>query len=168
MFPGTIITMSFNQTNDSNIIPYSQPTRYTLSATVSLDSSNLWNRIILLKYFCEPTYLIVCEGEKTEPNYFKWYKKELDKLKSEFDRDSFLAQQFNDAIFLEKKGIKVAYSNEVFELWYLLHYHYYDSAISREEYQKMLTDLLKKPYKKNSETMYDDLQKSGGKQENAY
>jgi len=21
-------------------------------------------------------YLIVCEGEKTEPNYFKWYKEE--------------------------------------------------------------------------------------------
>jgi hypothetical protein len=31
----------------------------------------------------------------------------------------------------------------------------------------MLSALLNKPYQKNSETMYEDLQKSGGKQEDA-
>ncbi|MEN8215729.1 MAG: RloB family protein [Pseudomonadota bacterium] len=165
-------------------------------------------------------YLIVCEGEKTEPNYFKWYKEELKRLKNAlahsktpegifvielgddfiiegvgrntkslleytieqrnratvdydqvwcvFDRDSFPAQDFNEVIFsAAKQDIKVARSNEAFELWYLLHYHYYDTGISRKQYQKMLTALLKKPYQKNSETMYEDLQKSGGKQEEA-
>ena len=152
-------------------------------------------------------YLIVCEGEKTEPNYFKWYKEELNRLKNAlahsktpqcfdvkelgddfvidgtgrntkslleytieqrnratvdydqvwcvFDRDSFPAQDFNEAIFsAAKQNIKVARSNEAFELWYLLHYHYYDTGISRKQYQKMLTALLNKPYQKNSETMY--------------
>jgi len=165
-------------------------------------------------------YLIVCEGEKTEPNYFKWYKQELNRLKKAlahlktpegieikeleddfviegvgkntkslleytieqrdratvdydqvwcvFDRDSFPARDFNEAIFLAaKEDIKVARSNESFELWYLLHYHYYDTAISRKQYQDMLTALLNKPYQKNSETMYEDLQKSGGNQEEA-
>jgi len=43
-------------------------------------------------------------------------------------------------------------------------YVYYDTGISRKQYQKMLTALLNKPYQKNSETMYEDLQKSGGNQ----
>jgi hypothetical protein len=165
-------------------------------------------------------YLIVCEGEKTEPNYFKWYKEELNRLKNAlahsktpqgfdvkalgddfvidgtgrntkslleytieqrnratvdydqvwcvFDRDSFPAQDFNEAIFsAAKHDIKVAHSNEAFELWYLLHYHYYDTGISRKQYQEMLTAVLNKPYQKNSETMYEDLQKSGGNQKEA-
>lgn len=138
--------------------------------------------------------LIVCEGEKTEPNYFRCFPKnplvfddidihgtgyntislvrEAIRLKMiadrdskpfidvwcVFDKDSFSANSFNDAICLAyTNGIKCAYSNEAFELWYLLHFDYCDSALSRTRYKKMLTDRLNKTYTKNSLNMYKDL-----------
>lgn len=133
-------------------------------------------------------FLIVCEGEKTEPNYFKSFPvpkdvidihglganttslvKEAIKLKNKdgdydqvwcvFDRDSFTKQNFNAAISMAKaQGIQVAYSNEAFELWYLLHFHYYHTAMSRKRYGTMLTQLLGYEYQKNSETIYEKLE----------
>lgn len=141
-------------------------------------------------------FLIVCEGEKTEPHYFKSFpvdrkvikvdvkgegkntkslvEKAIDLKNTEesderdrfwcvFDRDRNDknpndAQNFNAAITLAKtNGIKVAYSNDAFELWYLLHFHYYNTAISRQDYKNMLTQLLGHEYKKNSETIYEEL-----------
>lgn len=55
------------------------------------------------------------------------------------------------------QNIKIAYSNEAFELWYLLHFNYYDTKMSRTSYKKMLTSLLKEKYKKNSVDMYEKL-----------
>ena len=141
-------------------------------------------------------FLIVCEGEKTEPNYFRRFpvdtnvikldikgegkntkslvekaielkndseSDETDRFWCVFDRDKNPknpndAQNFNAAINNAKNnGIKVAYSNDAFELWYLLHFHYYNAAISRKDYQNMLTNLLGHKYEKNSETIYDEL-----------
>lgn len=135
----------------------------------------------------KPRILIVCEGEKTEPNYFKAFKVtnstihglgcntdslvqraiELQKIAKKnrepydqvwcvFDRDSFPKQNFNNAIAqAEKSGIQVAYSNEAFELWYLLHFNYYNTGLSRDAYIEKLNKLLGIKYKKNSSTMYD-------------
>lgn len=131
-------------------------------------------------------FLIVCEGEKTEPNYFSKFRVPKDiidivglganteslvkraiQLSSEksydcvwcvFDRDSFSARIFNNALALaEKNNVKVAYSNEAFEIWYLLHFNYHDSATSRTEYKRMLTDRLGFPYEKNDQNIYDHL-----------
>lgn len=146
--------------------------------------------------------LIECEGEKTEPLYFKKFpvstkqvrsivigaarntlslvrfaEQEVEKAKDEyqkewdiklrakdvvvwcvFDKDSFKDDNFDNAIHkATAKGYKVAYSNEAFELWYLLHFHYYNTGMSREQYKRMLTRLLGVPYRKNSEEMYDRL-----------
>jgi hypothetical protein len=103
-------------------------------------------------------FLIVCEGEKTEPNYFRNFRvpgkvycdvrgfgyntvslvrktielreqDEYDQVWCVFDRDSFPAQDFNNAIALaDRNSIRVAYSNEAFELWYLLHFNFYNSV----------------------------------------
>jgi hypothetical protein len=141
-------------------------------------------------------FLIVCEGEKTEPNYFKSFpvnpkvikldikgegkntkslvekaielkngseSDETDRFWCVFDRDKNPknpndSQNFNSAITLARNnGIDVAYSNDAFELWYLLHFHFYNTAISRKDYQNMLTKLLGHEYKKNSETIYEEL-----------
>ena len=141
-------------------------------------------------------FLIVCEGEKTEPNYFRKFPenpevydridihgtgyntvslvKEAIRLKSEaqtrkepyievwcvFDKDDFSIEQFQSAITLAGKNqIRCAYSIEAFELWYLLHYNFYDAALSRDQYKEKLTDLLGKVYSKNEEGMYQLLQK---------
>lgn len=75
-----------------------------------------------------------------------------------FDRDSFPIEHFNSAIALARNNdMFVAYSNEAFELWYLLHYGYYHTAITRASYCERLSTLMQKDYKKNSKTLYQDL-----------
>lgn len=132
------------------------------------------------------TFLIVCEGEKTEPNYFRSFRvpktvitvhgfgfntvslveqamelrrnNEYDQVWCVFDRDAFPAQNFNLALQrAAQQGIRVAYSNEAFELWYLLHFHYYDTAMSRADYGDRLSTLLGNQYRKNRDDMYDRL-----------
>lgn len=132
-------------------------------------------------------FLIVCEGTKTEPNYFGSFRVPKDVINVEgladntdriveeairlsadgeydqvwcvFDRDSFPKKNFNNAFFIAQKNrIKIAYSNEAFELWYLLHFHYYDNAMSRKQYSRLLADNLGSPYKKNSKEMYEILE----------
>lgn len=133
-------------------------------------------------------FLIVCEGEKTEPNYFRKFRvpkniidvvgigsnteslvRKAVELKNEedisydyvwcvFDRDSFPPQNFNNALLLaENNNINVAYSNEAFEIWYLLHFHYHDAASSRNEYKAMLTARLGFTYEKNDPDIFDHL-----------
>lgn len=156
-------------------------------------------------------YLIVCEGEATEPNYFEGLKQDLpkgiltayqidiegagrntqslvnealrlkgvyeknstrpvDRLWVVFDRDSFGANNFNDAInrcAQSNPVIGCAWSNEAFELWYLLHFHYYQNAMSRQQYQALIEQNLKPhlgddySYEKNSEEMYALLKEYG-------
>lgn len=115
--------------------------------------------------------LIICEGEKTEPNYFKEFpvynlKVEVDgrgsntldlvqyaiKKKNEqdydsiwcvFDKDSFPDTNFNEACLLaSNNGIELAYSVESFELWYLLHFEYLNSGINRKLYISKLNKLF--------------------------
>ncbi len=135
-------------------------------------------------------FLIVCEGSKTEPNYFNAFRaaKEIidvevlglgldpltlvqeairrsgeakrakapyDQVWCVFDRDDWPVQMFSQAIELVRnKGLRVAYSNEAFELWYLLHFDYHDTAISRSTYQRRLTERLGFAYRKNNPEMY--------------
>lgn len=131
-------------------------------------------------------FLIVCEGEKTEPNYFLRFRvptvvvdvrglgcnptqlvqvalaqcqqDDYDQAWCVFDRDTWTPADFKGALALAKqRNVKIAYSNEAFELWYLLHFHYYDTGISRQDYQSRLSDLLGYRYAKKSNTMYDAL-----------
>jgi hypothetical protein len=131
-------------------------------------------------------FLIVCEGEKTEPNYFRSFRvpknvidvhgvgenpsrlvqsaielknqDEYDQIWCVFDRDDWSIADFNNAIKSAKKeGFGVAYSNEAFELWYLLHFEFLSTGIPRSDYILKLTSLLGHKYKKNSETIYDEL-----------
>lgn len=61
-----------------------------------------------------------------------------------FDKDDF-DKNFDNAISkAQTNGLKVAYSNEAFELWFLLHFSFMDSAIGRADYNNKLTENLKK------------------------
>jgi len=146
--------------------------------------------------FSEPRlkYLIVCEGEKTEPLYFEDIQgqlppeiitldimgtgdntlniiarakearekakmkakrnpgyKEYDEIWTVFDKDDFPSQNFNNAIFKAKEeNIYAAYSNEAFELWYLLHFNFYNTAMNRDDYKKKLSECLSRKYEKNN------------------
>ena len=125
------------------------------------------------------TWLFVCEGTKTEPNYldsliefankisnqapiktdirgvgrntenlvqcvedFFDYADKFTSLKKGlpyakifvlFDKDSFTANQFNNAIKMAiSRGYIPIWSNECFELWYIIHSDYLHSDIGRE------------------------------------
>ncbi len=87
-----------------------------------------------------------------------------------FDRDSFPNEHFNNAIFKArdvKPDIRCAWSNEAFELWYLLHFSYYQDAMSRTDYQARIERELSQrmgqayTYRKNDPDMYAYLQKYG-------
>ena len=45
-----------------------------------------------------------------------------------------------------------------FEIWYLLHFNFYNSAMSRQVYQKKLTECLGFEYAKSSYTIYEVLE----------
>ena len=132
-------------------------------------------------------FLIVCEGAKTEPSYFQGFqvpgdievvvlglgentdslvesairlskRDNYDQVWCVFDRDSFPAGAFNRALQLAgAAGLKVAYTNEAFELWYLLHFDYHDAALSRTQYTGKLSERLGRPYVKNDPHMYEHL-----------
>ncbi|MGY2137761.1 RloB family protein [Pseudomonas reactans] len=129
--------------------------------------------------------LIVCEGERTEPSYFKSFRvlKQCEivgsgsntisvvnhalKLMSKddfletwcvFDRDSFPKRNVKRALQLaDQNNIKVAFSNESFELWYVLHFEYLDTKITRTAYCNKLSELTGKKYKKNDSGFYKTL-----------
>lgn len=75
-----------------------------------------------------------------------------------FDKDDF--DDFDEAIIeAQKNGLKVAYSNPCFELWYLLHFNLYKSTLSSgDAFSKINEILLKKigtEYKKSFNGMYE-------------
>jgi hypothetical protein len=149
--------------------------------------------------------LIVCEGTKTEPQYFQSFKtilspytldietigtakntlgvvetaiqrkatssKKYDSVWAVFDRDSFSERNFNNAIKkAQANNIKCAWSNEAFELWYILHFQYVDMRISRKDYPQRITSQLEKQlpkfrYEKNNPEMYALLAKYGNQKQ---
>ena len=178
-------------------------------------------------------WLVVCEGTRTEPNYFAGLleyfcekggrdlsglvevrglglgaeslvrgaenffavvETEYGKLRvppgnvaAVFDRDAFGKGSFNHAIKLADQqrkqyaGIEryiAAWSNESFELWIYLHFHFTDSAMSRHELSVKLTEIFRaggaltgrKGYSggmKSRDTIFWDILKCGGSLEAA-
>ena len=85
-------------------------------------------------------------------------KEPFDQIWCVFDRDSCPRDNFNNAFILAKQNkINTAYTNEAFELWYLLHFNFYDSAMSRTQYSDKLSELLQFKYEKNNSDMYNIL-----------
>ena len=138
-----------------------------------------------------PIILIVCEGERTEPNYFDRFevtnikiesrgigdntirlvkyaieesqKNDYDQVWCVFDKDSFPKDNFNRAVQLaQNNDFGIAYSNESFELWYILHFEFLNSQITRDQYIKKLNSIFKSKklegfpdsYKKNDPNIY--------------
>lgn len=144
--------------------------------------------------------LIVCEGQNTEPSYFKelarFYEltfidkknivgtgytqkrivEEAERLNKEgnydevwcvFDHDPkpdnpVQSQNFNAAITMaEAKGFKVAYSNETFEFWIILHFEdHQGSAMDRSLYYDKINDYLKEhnlEYNKDSKIITPEI-----------
>lgn len=96
---------------------------------------------------------IVKGGGRSTCSLVKWAKDKKDELERasqlRFDRvwvvfDKDDNNDFDKAIELAGKyGFQVAWGNEAFELWFLLHFQYCDTAISRTAYFFMLVQIWK-------------------------
>lgn len=79
-----------------------------------------------------------------------------------FDKDHY---KINEAIKLaEKNEIDVAWSNECFELWYILHFHnvvtFMDRTQCLNKIKNLFREKLKKEYEKNGINHYELLKKN--------
>ena len=121
------------------------------------------------------TQSLINEALRLKSEYEKNQGRAIDRLWVVFDRDSFPSNNFNSAIHQCRENnpeIGCAWSNEAFELWYLLHFQYYENAMSRKDFKELIENNLKPVlgeqfrYEKNSEQMYA-LVKEHGNQEGA-
>jgi hypothetical protein len=110
----------------------------------------------------------VCDGQNTEPSYFNQFRlasarvvvvgegnnttstvqqaiqlsrqQAYDQVWCVFDRDSFPANNFNSAVArAAAHGLHVAYSNQAFEYWLLLHFENHDGRpLPRNDYMARL------------------------------
>jgi hypothetical protein len=70
-----------------------------------------------------------------------------------FDRDNFPTPNYDRAFqLIRANGLKVAWANEAFEIWYLLHFNYHDTGISRDGYKTKLKPHF--DYSKADKTIY--------------
>ena len=141
-------------------------------------------------------FRIYCEGENTEPEYFKSFpvntetkveaigigrsktalvekaiellsKDQLLKRQKNYDADRQLwvvfdydirrevneAFDYNRAIELaHKNGLRVAYSNDSFELWFVLHSRFHNTAVTRNEFYEILSAVLNCNYQEEGKT----------------
>jgi len=86
-----------------------------------------------------------------------------------FDKDDFMPDAFDNAVgrALNHEFLRVAWSNEAFELWFVLHFQYLDTAAligggnPRDYYRHRLDQLMRSDglgvYKKNDPEMYTRL-----------
>jgi hypothetical protein len=121
----------------------------------------------------KPSILIVCEGEITEPSYFNQFRINSAKVKSVgegyntvslvnraivlaqqgnydqvwcvFDKDDFNDNDYNAAIQIaEVNNFGVAYSNQSFEYWFLLHFNdHQGGGMHRNSYNDKINEFLK-------------------------
>jgi len=133
-------------------------------------------------------FLIYCEGENTERSYFEQFRfsnakivalgegyhtvslverayllsqeSEYDQVWCVFDKDDF--HDFNEAIHLtEKYNFGVAYSNQAFEYWLILHFEDHQGGqMNRNDYYDKINKYLNEfglQYDKNSKIVTEDI-----------
>jgi RloB-like protein len=121
----------------------------------------------------KPLLLIVCEGVNTEPSYFRQFRltnarikaiglgantlslvqraavlaqeDEYDQCWCVYDKDSFSANDFQSSIqAAASKGLRVAWSNQAFEYWFILHFEdHQGGAMHRSDYGAKINGYLK-------------------------
>jgi len=88
------------------------------------------------------------------PNY--------DEVWAVYDKDDFPNAHYHEAIDLaQRNGIESGHSNQSFELWYVLHFQFLQTALHRDDYIHILNRELGFRYTKNSEAVVRHIQETG-------
>ena len=114
------------------------------------------------------SFLIICEGVNTEPDYFNSFRltsatvkavgrglgtrmlvKEAVSIRQEEQRKGKIYDHYW-VVFDKAEGFRVAWSNQAFEFWFILHFILYHGPLHRNQYAEMLTKLTGMPYSKKA------------------
>jgi|SRR6267154_441949 len=118
---------------------------------ISLDKSD--HKVSLVKKAIEERNVRAQAGE---------FDEEIDEVWVVLDRDIDPSNRldkfhFNQALTLaEKNGVFIAYSNDAFELWFILHYQDLWTSTHRNQFSKMLSKHRAKKYEK-TEDLYREI-----------
>jgi len=93
-----------------------------------------------------------------------------------FDKDATSNDDFNKAVYLaEQSKLKVAYSNQAFEVWLIHHFQELYSGLDRNDYETKLNKLLEFDYGKDektakrvAETLFPKIEEAIKNLENSY
>ncbi|MEX2606255.1 MAG: RloB family protein [Kiritimatiellia bacterium] len=76
-----------------------------------------------------------------------------------FDKDDFPKERYHNAVEKAKirNDVTAIWSNECFELWYLLHFEFRQTGIGRVDLRRDVEKHLKEKYNKADKAIYDKL-----------
>ncbi|MVM37816.1 RloB domain-containing protein [Spirosoma sp. HMF3257] len=118
------------------------------------------------------TLTVIEDAQKARKRLEDSSSRTFDEVWAVIDRDSFPEDHFNNAIFKgQAVGVKCAWTNEAFELWYLLHFQFFHNGMSRKQYKALIERELSQKlgrnytYQKNSKEMYSLLSKHGNQEQ---
>lgn len=101
--------------------------------------------------------------------------KSYDEVWVVFDKDSFMNDNFDNAIHCienmnknSKTSFKALWSNQCIELWFILHFEFLQSSLNRQDYYPKLEKHLNKKYQKNNPSIFDDILEAKGSLSFAY
>ncbi|MBU0710581.1 RloB family protein [bacterium] len=95
---------------------------------------------------------------RAEQNAAHRKEEDFDQVWCVFDQDCFGKEKFNTAIQMaESSHFKTVWSNECFELWFVLHFQPMTAGLTRDQYCDLLDWLLGETYEKTDSTMYRKL-----------
>ena len=76
----------------------------------------------------------------------------FDEVWAVFDKDDFPDDNFDNAVAKAlEHNIEPGISNEAFELWYVLHFQFLQTALKRDQYIEILSSILGFKYEKNKQ-----------------
>lgn len=103
-------------------------------------------RLLTVKENCSPEVMVkIAIRKKNESTYRQIW--------CVFDKDEYF--DFHKAICLAKENdIGVAYSNQAFEIWFIMHFKYIYGPINRDKYNSIINTCIKRKDNKKYEKPY--------------
>jgi len=115
-------------------------------------------KLLPIKKHCSPKKMVDIAIKENE-------KKAYRQIWCVFDKDNYL--DFDEAISLaNNNSIEVAYSNQAFELWFIMHFERIIGPLNRKKYKEYINKYVKrtepydKPYKGIYRKIYDKTNKA--------
>jgi len=116
---------------------------------------------VKFEYYCDPVAPMQLPQKIKNKIKANFGSKVFDIVWVIFDKDAIPTEQFNQAVkdlqklSNKKTQYKVLWSNICFELWFLLHFDYFNVATDAKSYYKKLKEKIDQKYQKEDANIFD-------------